>query len=51
MSNSGTRASRFSHLRVLPRRPFASSSCPVPGQANDIAQGIHLRADLAACKG
>lgn len=51
MSNSETRGSRFSHLRELPGRPFASSRCPVPAQANNIVRGIRLRADLAACKG
>lgn len=51
MSNSETRGLRFSHLRELPGRPFASFRCPVPGQANNIDHGIGLRADLTACKG
>lgn len=46
MSNSGTRVSRFSHLRELPARPFASSRCPVLDQANNIAHGIRLGADI-----
>lgn len=41
MSNSETRGSRFSHLRALPGRPFASSRCPVPGQSSQQHRSWH----------
>lgn len=51
MSNSEAGGWRFSHLRELSGRPFASSRCPAPGQANNFDHGHPLASGFGSMQG